>query len=88
MKAVESGKQGVRVCLDMGVIQFKNGEEKLGFGVSNGLDDKFVIAREVEEGARLPGRAKFGKDVLGGERDEVVSRIELEVIFPELAEHP
>ena len=56
------------------------------FGVVDGLDDEAVVAREVEEGAGLAGRAELGEDVLGGEGEEVVGRVQVEVVLAQLAE--
>ena len=56
--------------------------------MSNGLDDEPVIAREVEERARLARRAQLGEDVLCGEREEVIGRIELEIVLSQLPKDP
>lgn len=47
------------------------------FGMVYGLDDVFVVAREVKEAAALTRRAQFGKDVLARERNEIVCWIQL-----------
>jgi hypothetical protein len=46
------------------VVVPQNLSEKLVLGVVNGLDDVFVISREIEEAPALARGAKLGKDVL------------------------
>ena len=56
--------------------------------VPDGLDNEPIVAGKVEKRARLSRRAQFGEDVLGGEREEVVGGIELEIVLSQLAKHP
>jgi hypothetical protein len=49
----------VRVVLDMFVVISQNLSETLVFGVMDGFDDVFVVAREIKETATLARRAKF-----------------------------
>jgi hypothetical protein len=79
MKTVETGKQGMGVLLDVLVILLEDAPEKLVLRVANRLDDEPVVSREVEERARLARRAELREDVLGGERDEIVRGVEVEV---------
>ena len=69
------------IALHVLVVLLQYPSEELVFRVVDRLDDEAVVAREVEERARLSGRAEFRQDVLRGEREEVVGGIELEVIF-------
>ena len=78
MQAVEATEQRVRVGADVLVVGLEDLEQKFVLGVADRLDDEAIVAREVEEGARLAGRAELGEDVLGGEGEEVVGRIETE----------
>jgi hypothetical protein len=87
VKAVEAREEGVRVLLDVLVILLENAAQELVLRVSNRLDDEPVVARKVEEGARLARRAQLGEDVLGGERDKVVGGVEVEVLA-QLPEDP
>jgi len=87
VKAVEAREEGVRVLLDVLVILLEDAAQELVLGVSDRLDDEPVVARKVEEGARLARRAQLGEDVLGGERDEVVGGVEVEVLA-QLPEDP
>ena len=86
VQAIEPRQQGMRVALDVRMVGFEDVAEELVLGVVDGLDDEAVVAREVEEAARLARRAELGEDVLRGERDEVVGRVELEVVLAQLAE--
>jgi hypothetical protein len=63
-------------------------KQELVFGVSDSFDDETIVAREVEEGARFAWGAEFGEDILGGEGEEVVGGVEMEVVFSEFAEDP
>jgi hypothetical protein len=78
MQAVELGKKGVWVFLDVVVVVLEDLAEKLVFGVVDSLDDVLVVAGEVEKAAALAWRAQFGKNVFACERHEVICRIELE----------
>ena len=59
MKAVEAGEQRVRVALDVFVVLTEDAAEEFVFIVMDGLDDEAIVAREMEERARLAGRAKL-----------------------------
>jgi hypothetical protein len=63
VQAVKLGEKCVRVFLDVVVVVLQDLPEELVFGVVYGLDDVFVVSREIEEAAALAGRAKLGKDV-------------------------
>lgn len=78
----------MRVVLHMYMIVLEDRADELVFRVVDGLDDEPVVAREVEEGAGFSGGAEFGKDILLGEGEEVVCRIEVERFFAELTEDP
>ena len=77
----------MRVGADVLVVGLEDLEQKFVLGVADRLDDEAIVAREVEEGARLAGRAELGEDVLGGEGEEVVGRIEAEE-FADVTEDP
>lgn len=87
VEAVESREERVRIVLDVLVVLLEDAPEELVLRVPDRLDDEAVVAREVEERARLAGRAELGEDVLGGEGDEVVTRVEVEVLA-EFAKDP
>lgn len=87
MEAVEAGEEGVGVLLDVLVVLLEDAPEELVLGMSDRLDDEPVVAREVEERPRFARRAEFGEDVFGGEGDEVVGGVEVEVLA-QLAEDP
>jgi hypothetical protein len=69
------------------VVVLQDREQELVLAVPDRLDDEAVVARKVEERARLARRAELGQDVLGGEREEVVGRIEAEELA-DVAEDP
>jgi hypothetical protein len=79
MQAVELGKKSVGEFGNVVVVVPQDLAKKLVFGVVYGFDDVLVVAGEIEEAAALAGRAELGKDVLAGQRYEVVGGIELEV---------
>ena len=81
VQAVEAREQRVRVRLHVLVVLLEDPPQELVLRVVDRFDDEAVVAREVEERARLSRRAEFRQDVLRGEREEVVGGIELEVIF-------
>lgn len=87
METIKLTQKSVRICLDMVVIFPEYLAEEFVFGVVYRLDDVFVISREIEETTRLSWRAKFGKDVFGGKRDQIVSRIEPKMA-PKMPEDP
>ena len=88
VKTVESGDEGVRVGLDVIMVALEDAQEVLVLGMVDSLDNIFVIAGKVEEGPRLSGATEFGENVFGGEREEVVGRVDMEVGFAEVTEDP
>jgi hypothetical protein len=64
MQTVELGKEGVWILLDVCVVVLQDFAEEFMFGVVYGLDDVFVVPREIEEASALSRRAKLGEDVL------------------------
>lgn len=62
----------------MVVVVLQDPTQKLVFGVVDGLDDIFIISREIEEAAAFTGRSELGKDVFAGKRDKIVGRIQPE----------
>ena len=87
VQAIEAREQRVRVRLEVHVVVLQDREQELVLAVPDRLDDEAVVAREVEERARLARRAELGQDVLGGEREQVVGRIEAEELA-DVAEDP
>jgi hypothetical protein len=87
VEAVESRQEGVRVLLDVLVVVLQDRAQELVLRVPDRLDDEAVVARKVEERPALARRTEFRQDVLGGEGDEVVGRVEVEVLA-QLAEDP
>jgi hypothetical protein len=59
----------------MVVVVLQDLPQELVLGMVDGFDDVFVISREIEEAAALARRAKFGKNILAGERDEIVGGV-------------
>ncbi len=59
METIEPRQESVRVLLDMIVVLFQDAKEELMLAVAYGLDDETIVAGEVEEGARLAGRAQL-----------------------------
>ena len=88
MQTIKARQQGVGVALDVCIVLLENREQKLVLRVANGLYDEAVVAGKVKERARLARRPQFGEDVLGGEREKVISGIELEIVLAQLPEHP
>jgi hypothetical protein len=88
MKAIETGQQGVRVGLDMLMVVLEDGAKKFVLRVRDRFDDEPVVAREVEERPRLSGRAEFGQDVFGGEREQVVGGVQVEMFLAQVAKDP
>ena len=78
----------MRVVPHVRVVRLQDVSEELVLRVVYGLDDKPVVAREVEKRAGLPGRAELGEDVFRGEGEEVVRGVDMEVVFAQLAEDP
>lgn len=87
VQAVEPRQEGMRVLLDVLVVVLQDRAQELVLRVPDRLDDEAIIARKVEERSALAGRTEFRQDVLGGEGDEVVGRVEVEVLA-QLAEYP
>jgi hypothetical protein len=88
MKSIKPAQQSMRVRFDMLPVLRENAKEKLVFCVPDGLYDEAVIAGEVEERAAFARGGEFGENVLGCEGEEVVCRIQREVVFAEFAEDP
>lgn len=59
----------------MVVVVLQNAAEELVLGVMDRLDDEFIVTGEIKEAAALPRRAKLGKDIFAGERDQVIGRV-------------
>lgn len=59
MQAVKARDECVRVLLDVLVVILEDRPEELVLAVSDRLDDEAVVAREVEEGTALAGRAEL-----------------------------
>lgn len=87
VQAIEARQERVRVLLHVLVVVLQDLAQELVLRVADRFDDEAVVAREVEERAALARRPEFGQDVLGGEGDEVVGRVEVEV-FAQFTEHP
>jgi hypothetical protein len=87
VQAIEAREERVRVGLEVHVVVLQDREQELVLAVPDRLDDEAVVARKVEERARLARRAELGQDVLGGEREQVVGRIEAEELA-DVAEDP
>ena len=79
VQTIELRDQGVRVLLDVLIVFGQNFPQDLVFGVVNGLDDIFVVSREVEEATTFTRRAQFGEDILAGKGHEVVGRVKTEL---------
>ena len=79
MEAVKLGDEGIRVAFDVLVVVAQDPAEELVFGVVDGLDDVLVVSGKVKEAPTLPGGPQFGQDVFARQRNEVVSRVELEL---------
>jgi hypothetical protein len=88
METVEPREKRMRIALDVGMIVGQDGSKELVLGVGDRLDDEAVVSREVEERARFARRPELGEDVLGGEGEEVVGCVEVEVGVSEVAEDP
>ena len=56
--------------------------------MSNRLDDEAVVTGEVEEGTGFPRRSELGEYILCGEREEVISGVEVKAVLAKLAEDP
>ena len=76
MQAIKLGEQSVRVLLYVVVVVLEDFAEELVFAVVDGFDDVLVISGEIEEASTLSRGAKFGKDILASQRDEIICRIE------------
>ena len=88
MQAVESGEESVWIFFHVIVVVFEDRPEEFVLCVMDRLDDEPIIAREVEEGARFPRRAKFREDVFRGQGEEIVCGVESEVLLSQFAENP
>ena len=71
----------MRIGDDVGVIVLQDRAQEAVLGVADRLDDVAVVARKVEEGARLARRTELREDVLGRQREQVVGRIEPKVVL-------
>jgi hypothetical protein len=80
MEAVESAEEGMWVLLDVLVIVLEYLAQELVFGMVDRLDDETVVPRKVKEGTRFAGGPEFGENVFGGEREEIVGRVEVKVL--------
>lgn len=87
VEPIEPADESVRVGFDVLMVLFEDFAQKLVLAAMDGLDDEAVVAREVEEGAGLAGRAELGQDVFGGERDKIICWIKKKV-FAELSKDP
>ena len=76
------------VALYVLVISLEHGAQELVFGMTDGLDNEAVVTRVVEERARFAWGTEFRKNVLGGQGEEVVCRIDVEVGLTKLAKDP
>ena len=88
MQTVEPRQQRVRVLLDVRMIQREYAPEELVLVVVDRLDDEAVVPREIKERAGFARGAEFGEDVFGGEGEEVVGWVEVEVFFSQSSEDP
>ena len=75
VKAVELRDQGIRIFLDMCVVFTQYPSEELVFGVVDGLDNVFVVSREVEEAAAFAWRTKLREYIFARQRHQVVRRV-------------
>jgi len=87
VETIELTEKCVGIFLNVGIIVSENFAKKFVFGVMNGLDDVFVVAREIEETARFARGTEFGQDVFRSERNEIVSGIQTKVVA-KVAEDP
>ncbi len=60
------------------VVFAKNFSKEAVLGMVDGLDDKFVISREIEKASAFARGPELGKNVFAGEGHEVVCRVETE----------
>lgn len=57
VQPVEPTQQRMWVRQNVLVVMFQDRPQEFVFGVSDGLDDEFIISTEVEERTRFAGRA-------------------------------
>ena len=87
VEAEDTAEEGVWVCEDVGVVCREDLEQHAVLRGVDGLYDEAVVGGVVEEAAALAGRPKLRKDILAGQRQQVVVAVDLEQV-PEPAEHP
>jgi hypothetical protein len=59
VESIELREEGIGILLDMGIIFPQNLSQKFVLRVVNGLDDVFVVPREIEKASTLPRRSEF-----------------------------
>jgi hypothetical protein len=72
----------------MQMIVLENRLQKLVFRVMNSLDDEAIVSRKVEERPRLAWRPQLREDIFCRQRQQIVGRVEMEIVFAELSEYP
>jgi len=76
------------VCLYVRMVTFQYRAKKCVLRVTNRLDDETVVTGEVEEGSGLARLSEFREYILCGEREEIISRVEVKTVLAKLAEDP
>lgn len=88
MQAVKAREQCVWIVLYVLMIVLEDGLQKLMFRVMNSLDDEAIVSRKVEERARFAGRSQLREDIFCRQREQIVGRVEMEIVFTKLPEYP
>lgn len=78
----------MRIPANVVMVVFQNLADEFVFSVVYRFDDEPVIAGKIKERARLPGGPEFRENILLRQRKEVIRRIEVEALLPEVSENP